>query len=138
MNNDYRPFRAGDTVRHKNTGQEWVLACDERTGRVFPAGWPAGESRADACELVTAASDRERLMMLLDSASTTKVHDDFGIRQGVAHEQLMAEALPAPLVEALARSARAASETRAAHEKMRSALDALTITLAKERIEALS
>lgn len=83
------PFRAGDRVRHRPSGETWILAVDEREdGSVYPCGWP--ESRADAadCELVEAASDEKRLEMLRHVAGG---HDDEGtmsIRRSVGRHQL--------------------------------------------------
>lgn len=58
------PFRAGDRVKHRPSGETWILCCDERNGRVAPCGWP--ESYADAldCELIERANHQVRVSML--------------------------------------------------------------------------
>lgn len=53
-----KKFRAGDTVRHKPTGETWHVAAVER-GHVMPAGWPETIAFSDDCELVKAATDDE-------------------------------------------------------------------------------
>lgn len=57
-------FRAGDTVKHRPSGETWVLACDQDGEYVLPAGWPESMGRVEHCELVETASDRERIDML--------------------------------------------------------------------------
>jgi hypothetical protein len=57
-------FRAGDTVRHAPSEEEWILACDEEGGRVSPCGWPETLAEAKDCELIAAATEEERLAML--------------------------------------------------------------------------
>ena len=64
-------FRAGDTVRHKPTGAEWVLAVDQHGDHVSWSGWPEGMARAADCELVKRASDKERHAKLLSWANQT-------------------------------------------------------------------
>lgn len=57
------PFRAGDVVRHRPTGEEWQLAhCED--GRVAWCGWPEGQADAADCELVRAATDEQHRAML--------------------------------------------------------------------------
>lgn len=77
-------FRAGDTVRHRPTGETWVLACDQRGADVLPAGWPETLARADDCELLEAANDDERIAMLREAAYCS------GYRGGLARVQLAA------------------------------------------------
>jgi hypothetical protein len=57
-------YRAGDTVKHTPSGEEWTLACDEEDGRVVPAGWPESTGAAYDCTLIRAATNIERLEML--------------------------------------------------------------------------
>jgi hypothetical protein len=57
-------FRAGDTVLHHPSEEEWILACDEENGRVSPCGWPETLAEAKDCELIAAATEPERLAML--------------------------------------------------------------------------
>lgn len=57
-------FRAGDHVRHRPSGEEWVVAVDSENGRVSWSGWPEGMAAEDDCELQRAATDEERLRML--------------------------------------------------------------------------
>jgi hypothetical protein len=57
-------FRAGDTVRHRSSEEEWILACDEEQGRISPCGWPETLAEAKYCELIAAATEPERIAML--------------------------------------------------------------------------
>ena len=50
-------FRAGDTVKHLQSGETWLLACDQDREWVLPAGWPESMGRAEDCVLIQAASD---------------------------------------------------------------------------------
>lgn len=58
-------FRAGDTVLHRPSNETWVLACDQDRAWVLPAGWPESLAKAEECELLDAASDADRLEMLI-------------------------------------------------------------------------
>jgi hypothetical protein len=84
-------FRAGDTVRHELSGQEWVLAADERGGYVMPCGWPEGQAKASDCTLVEAASDEERLKMLHDVKGIRRDNGSLDERARWAQEQLAQE-----------------------------------------------
>lgn len=85
-------MRAGDTVRHTPSGEEWVLACDEEDGRVCPAGWPEATAAAYDCVLLKAASDIERMEMLRRVAFTS---NNYGAsyRTSLALEQFTRERL---------------------------------------------
>ena len=53
-----RAFRCGDIVRHKPTGETWVVAWAD-AGTVAPAGWPDCRGRSSDCELLLAANDEK-------------------------------------------------------------------------------
>lgn len=75
-------FRAGDVVKHRPSGEEWVLACDEEsTGYVWPAGWPESLAKASECELIEPASNAERDDML------ARVSESTGMRAHLAKRQ---------------------------------------------------
>lgn len=60
-------FRAGDSVHHGPTGEDWVLAfgdLEDGGGKVSPAGWPACLAEASDCTLLEPASDEEHIEML--------------------------------------------------------------------------
>ncbi len=78
-------FRAGDHIHHKPTGEDWVLACDQRGDEVMCAGWPESIAGAEDCTLLEAATDEERLEMLRQAANTG------GARGRWARSQLEAE-----------------------------------------------
>lgn len=61
---EVRTYRAGDVVRHRELGEEWGLACDEKDGRIAACGWPEGWTRVEEVELVEAATDEHRLEVL--------------------------------------------------------------------------
>jgi len=81
------PFRAGDTVHHSPSGEDWLLAVDEERGRVQPAGWPCSMAEAADCHLIKAASDEERLAMLTECMA---MRDDRDPRCTTARRQLSA------------------------------------------------
>ena len=81
-------FRAGDTVKHEPTGEEWVLANDEEQGRVSACGYPPSLTEAQHCKLVEAATDEDRLSMLEQWAELAGGRDH---RIGTAKHQLSCE-----------------------------------------------
>lgn len=84
-----RPFRAGDVVRHIELGEEWLLACDEWADRVCACGWPPSWNLATEVELVTPATDEERLQRLRETAA-------MGCRTRSAQAQAALDAEPKP------------------------------------------
>jgi hypothetical protein len=82
---DKQTFRAGDTVAHAPSGEEWILANDEENGRVFPCGWPETMAEAKDCRLLKAADDDARLWMLHEWA---KKENDMDTRIRTARRQL--------------------------------------------------
>lgn len=81
-------MRAGDTVKHLPSGEQWTLACDEDRGRVMPCGWPESEAQASDYVLLRAATDDERMEMLHRFASKVG-GSSFGTsyRTSIAKEQ---------------------------------------------------
>lgn len=54
------PFRSGDVVLHRPSGETWVVAyADPETGYMSYCGWPDGEVPISDCTLTKAASDAE-------------------------------------------------------------------------------
>ncbi len=68
-------FRAGDTVHHIPSGENWTLAVDEENGRVQPCGWPESMAEAKDCALIDRSTDAERLKMLHTWAAEGKGHE---------------------------------------------------------------
>lgn len=83
-------LRAGDHVHHGPSGEDWVLACDERDGHVVPAGWPECMAKAEHCTLLKAADDAERLEMLTRAAATRTENGSYSWRKSLAMQQLAA------------------------------------------------
>jgi len=49
----------GDLVRHKPTGEDWVVQRVVRSGDshfIEPAGWPKSQARMDDCKLLQKAA----------------------------------------------------------------------------------
>ncbi len=67
-------FRAGDTVHHIPSKEDWTLATDEENGRVQPCGWPECMAEAKDCALIHRSTDAERLDMLQKWAAEGKGH----------------------------------------------------------------
>jgi len=63
-----RGLRAGDIVKHTDTGEHWILAYARTDGTISWFGWPEGVAQADDVELVKAATDEEHLSALHDWA----------------------------------------------------------------------
>ncbi len=82
--NDRRPFIAGDHVRHRPSGEQWRLACDEEDRRVYPAGYPETRAEASDCDLATAATHAQRIAMLREVADGR----GDGYRSAIAKRQL--------------------------------------------------
>jgi hypothetical protein len=57
-------FRAGDHIHHAPTGEDWLLAADERDGRVICCAWPEALGNASDCTLVRAVSDEDHVKVL--------------------------------------------------------------------------
>ena len=83
------PFRAADVVKHKPTGEEWILANDQTGTDVSPCGWPECWAEAEHCELVKTATDLERLTMLQNWAQITDSRDQRDHRIHDARTQLL-------------------------------------------------
>ena len=58
----------GDTVRHRPTGEKWLVACVQ-DGRLSWCGWPEGTADLADCELVEKATPEKRLALLHDLAA---------------------------------------------------------------------
>jgi len=84
-----RKYRAGDVVRHIELGEEWLLACDEWADRVCACGWPPSWNQATEVELVTPATDEERLATLRATAAM-----GCSVRSAQAQASLDAEPKP--------------------------------------------
>ncbi|MGX9981932.1 hypothetical protein [Methylobacterium fujisawaense] len=54
------PFRTGDSIFHRPSGETWVCAwADPEAGYLSWLGWPPGEARIADFELAKAATDEE-------------------------------------------------------------------------------
>lgn len=71
-------FRAGDVVRHRPSGEEWVVCCT-RGADLIPAGWPPSAARMADCELIIAATDAAHRQMLLSATAAGETGID-GVR----------------------------------------------------------
>ena len=61
------PFRTGDSILHKPSGEAWVCAwADPGTGYLSWLGWPPGEAEISDFDLVKAVSDAEHVQWLRD------------------------------------------------------------------------
>lgn len=78
-------FRAGDTVHHFPTGENWILAVDQFGDEVSPCGWPETIAKASDCTILERASDKQRHEQLLKSS---KIRDNLDIRWREARGQL--------------------------------------------------
>lgn len=60
----FGPFRIGDTVKHRPSGETWLVAAVDGDS-LYPAGWPESCARTADCELVEAASDEDHVRAVL-------------------------------------------------------------------------
>lgn len=66
-------LRTGDDVQHRPTGEVWVVAIDEDdNGDIMWCGWPEGWAKASDCTLIKAATDEERLELLIEVSKPSK------------------------------------------------------------------
>ena len=80
-------IRAGDIVRHKPTGEDWVVAYVDGD-RLAWCGWPAGEANLNDCRLKKTCTDEEHRSWLQQIAKSD------GKRARMARRALDALALP--------------------------------------------
>ena len=78
-------FRAGDKVRHRPTGETWILAVDQFGDEVFPCGWLESKTDAKHCTLIEAATDEARWKQL---AKSSAILDRDDTRQRLASWQI--------------------------------------------------
>lgn len=71
---DQMVIDTGDTVFHRPTGEEWVVAYVQ-DGRLAWCGWPPGEADVNDCELRTPASNESRIKLLNDLANMQSRED---------------------------------------------------------------
>lgn len=69
-------MRAGDVVKHRPSGETWVLAWgDKERNEVSACGWPESIAKMSDCDLIEAASDEEHLKMLKEWAEKPHFRD---------------------------------------------------------------
>lgn len=61
-------MRCGDHVKHRPSGETWVVAYVEGDYLAW-CGWPDGEAKVSDCELVYKCSDAEHLRRLQEIAA---------------------------------------------------------------------
>lgn len=53
-------IRTGDTVRHRPSDEEWIVAfADYTTGKLAPCGWPGCLAEIADCDLLESCPDIE-------------------------------------------------------------------------------
>jgi hypothetical protein len=77
-------IRAGDTVHHEPTGEDWVVAYVDGDYLAW-CGWPAGEAKISDCWLKKSCTDEEHVKWLHDIA---KADGKRGRRARLALEDL--------------------------------------------------
>jgi len=60
-------MKTGDTVKHKPTGEIWIVAFANEN-ELVPCGWPESYAKPEDCDLVKKATDKERHKLILDMA----------------------------------------------------------------------
>ena len=72
-------MRAGDTVKHGPSGEEWQVSyADDGTGYMSWIGWPEGKAAIAHCEVTRECRDDEHVAVLV--AWATKGGDDHRTR----------------------------------------------------------
>lgn len=65
-------IRCGDTVLHRPTGEEWLVAyADYETGALAWSGWPERQARIEDCYVVRYATDEEHAAHVAEWISST-------------------------------------------------------------------
>jgi hypothetical protein len=77
----------GDVVKHKPTGEEWIVAFVEGD-RLAWLGWPEGTANLSDCTLIEKAQFQRRIYWLRQMAMSS------GRRAQYAREMLASEGLP--------------------------------------------
>ncbi len=58
-------IRCGDTVLHKPTGAQWLVAyADYDRNIMSPCGWPESMAKVSDCDLIRACPDSEHLELV--------------------------------------------------------------------------
>lgn len=57
-------MRAGDTVKHRPSGETWLVACVTDDGAFFACGWPETRAQQSDADVIEEASDEECLDVL--------------------------------------------------------------------------
>lgn len=80
-------WRAGDTVHHGPTGEDWTVAYVDGD-RLAWVGWPPGDAMVSDCTMVERASDEEHMRMLhaLAEIRGDRYADERGIKARAALE----------------------------------------------------
>lgn len=87
------PFRANEAVHVKSVDEDWLLAADERDGKVVCAGWPESVVDASECTLARATTEEGRLEMLKNVATLGSMRGRW------AREDLLAMGIEPPPVQ---------------------------------------
>lgn len=78
-------IKAGDTVKHRPTGETWVVAfANHERGELSPCGWPESLAKLSDCELVKSCTQEESEELLHRLADLS----DPDIRGSWAREEL--------------------------------------------------
>lgn len=73
---DLAIVRSGDTVIHRPTSENWVVAfVDHDNARVWPCGWPMSCAPTDDCIWVAGCSDEYHEQLLRDMADISNQED---------------------------------------------------------------
>lgn len=74
-------IRTGDRVRHKSSGEVWIVAAVDSSGGIYPCGWPEGRVSDEACELLYSCSDPEHWELIGRVASIRDDHGETSVRR---------------------------------------------------------
>lgn len=82
-----QPIDTGDTVHHKPSGENWIVACVEGD-QLSWCGWPEGIAKLSDCELVEKATDEQRDLQLNEWAKPGGCEKDRDHRHLYARHRL--------------------------------------------------
>ncbi len=68
-------LRCGDHVRHRPTGEEWIVAWAEGS-QMAPCGWPPCRASVADCDVINRASDEEHRRSVMGWWSSTSHGED--------------------------------------------------------------
>lgn len=128
-------LRMGDKVRHRPSGEEWLIAYETADGDVAWLGWPDGRARASDCELLQAATDTEHWALVEQVAFGTSADSRVRHAQQLVRAALVSAQEQRDYYQGVLKLQQDSNAARAAHDKEWTAR--ITALLAQQEVLAI-